>query len=65
MDAVIDYLNPDLPADLARVTMPVVDATPVSLEGYGCLVDDPAKRTVAGGRCAPDQRQLFLPVDDN
>jgi Ethanolamine utilization protein EutJ (predicted chaperonin) len=40
---VFDYLNPDLPADLARVTMPVVDATAATLEGYGYLVDDPAK----------------------
>jgi len=40
---VFDYLNPDLPADLARVTMPVVDAAAATLEGYGYLVDDPAK----------------------
>lgn len=37
----IDYLNPNLPAGLARVRMPVVDATPETLRGYGCLVDDP------------------------
>jgi len=43
MAATIDYLNPDLPAELGRVRMPVVDATPQSLEGYGYLVDDPAK----------------------
>ena len=42
MAAVFDYLNPDLPAGLARVTMPVIDATPSALEGYGFLVDDPA-----------------------
>lgn len=40
---VFDYLNPDLPANLACVTMPVVDATPATLERYGFLVDDPAK----------------------
>ena len=40
---VFDYLNPDLPANLARVTMPVVDATPAALDRYGFLVDDPAK----------------------
>lgn len=39
----IDYLDPRLPPGLARVPMPVVDATPASLEGYGCLVDDPAQ----------------------
>jgi hypothetical protein len=43
MAAIIDYLNPDLPSELARVRMPVVDATPESLHGYGHLVDDPAK----------------------
>ena len=35
-----DYLNPNLPAGLRRVPMPVVDATPALLEGYGRLVDD-------------------------
>jgi hypothetical protein len=36
-----DYLNPNLPANLRRVTMPVVEATAESLAGYGVLVDDP------------------------
>jgi ureidoglycolate lyase/seryl-tRNA synthetase len=40
--APIDYLHPDLPAGLKRVRMPVVDATPESLLGYGRLIDDPA-----------------------
>jgi hypothetical protein len=40
---VFDYLNPALPANLARVRMPVVDATAKTLEGYGRLVDDPDK----------------------
>jgi len=43
MAAIIDYLTPDLPGELARVRMPVVDATAASLEGYGHLVDDPSK----------------------
>jgi len=43
MAPLIDYLNPDLPAKLARVRMPVVEATSRSLEGYGYLVGDPAK----------------------
>jgi len=42
MPAVTDYLNPDLPAGLRRVIMPVIDATPAALDGYGRLVDDPA-----------------------
>lgn len=41
MSEPIDYLNPALPAGLRRVAMPVVDATPSTLEGYGKLVADP------------------------
>jgi hypothetical protein len=37
----IDYLNPNLPAGLKRVILPVIDATPETLRGYGCLIDDP------------------------
>lgn len=36
-----DYLNPALPANLMRVRMPVIDATPEALHRYGRLVDDP------------------------
>ena len=36
-----NYLNPDLPAGLRVVEMPVVEATAQSLQGYGHLVDDP------------------------
>ncbi|MEQ1517169.1 MAG: ureidoglycolate lyase [Usitatibacteraceae bacterium] len=39
--APIDYLNPNLPSGLRRVSMPVVQATPSSLEGYGRLVSEP------------------------
>jgi hypothetical protein len=39
--APIDYLNPRVPPGIARVKMPVVDATPSTLDGYGHLVDDP------------------------
>jgi hypothetical protein len=46
MNAPIDYLNPALPVDLRRVVMPVVDATPATLEGYGRLVDDPEQCAV-------------------
>lgn len=37
----INYLKPDLPAGLRVLTMPVVDASPENLQGYGLLVDDP------------------------
>lgn len=46
MHATIDYLNPNLPADLRRVSMPVVAATAQSLAGYGVLVDDPARQAI-------------------
>ena len=39
---VIDYLNPELPPGLKRVTMKIVNATCESLQGYGRLVDDPS-----------------------
>jgi hypothetical protein len=37
----IDYLDPKLPASLACVEMPVLEATEAALNGYGWLVDDP------------------------
>ncbi len=67
MPAVADYLNPDLPAGLARVPMPVIDATPATLDGYGFLVDDPAKCAIEIVRWHanyhPDGGQLFFPLD--
>ena len=33
-----DYLNPNIPAGIKRVDMPIVDATDESLKGYGHLV---------------------------
>jgi hypothetical protein len=42
MNKPVDYLNPDLPAGLKCVPMPVVEATAESLKGYGHLVDDAA-----------------------
>ena len=36
-----DYLNPNIPADMKRVSIPVVEATNESLKGYGCVVDSP------------------------
>ena len=46
MSTPIDYLNPALPRGLQRVVMPVVDATPSTLESYGRLVADPNDCTV-------------------
>jgi hypothetical protein len=39
----IDYLDPQLPPGLQVVRMPIVDATPEGLKGYGRLVDDPGE----------------------
>ncbi len=36
-----DYLNPNLPTGLKHLAIPVVKATPTSLQGYGTLIDDP------------------------
>jgi Ureidoglycolate lyase len=35
-----DYMNPNLPAGLKHVSVPVIKATTASLKGYGCLIDD-------------------------
>jgi hypothetical protein len=61
MPQAIDYLNPDLPAGLARVPMPVVHATPEALRGYGFLVDDPARCKVEIVRWPAQGRR---PVDE-
>jgi hypothetical protein len=37
----IDYLDPKLPAGLARIQMPILEATNPALTGYGFLIDDP------------------------
>ena len=59
---VIDYLNPGLPAGLARVSMPIVDATAASLDGYGRLIDDPAQCRIDIVRWPAQGRR---PVDDD
>ena len=61
MPGPIDFLNPNLPAGLPVVRMPVRDATFESLQGYGHLVDDPKQcrieivRWPAQGRRAVDE----------
>ena len=37
----IDYLSPDVPAQLPWHDVPLVVATDETVDGYGCLVDDP------------------------
>ncbi|REK17884.1 MAG: ureidoglycolate hydrolase [Planctomycetota bacterium] len=46
MSTMTDYLNPNLPSGLRRVSMPVVDASPEWLEGYGKLVEDPERMEI-------------------
>jgi hypothetical protein len=36
-----DYLNPAIPENTTRVSIPIVDATAESLRGYGSLVESP------------------------
>ena len=59
---VFDYLNPVLPAGLARVRMPVVEATPDALIGYGRPVDDPATCAIEIARWPA---QGWRPVDED
>ena len=58
----IDYLNPNLPAGLPTVVMPVIDVTPASLAGYGHLVDDPRSCRIEIVRWPAQGRR---PVDDD
>lgn len=57
----IDYLNPNLPAGLRLVRMPVVDATAETLAGYGRLVDTPDACPIEIVRWPA---QGWRPVDD-
>ena len=43
MKAAPNYLNPEIPSGLKRVTIPIVEATTESLAGYGHIVSDPKK----------------------
>ena len=57
-----NYLSPDLPTDLQRVRIPIIEATPTALEGYGCLVDDPDKFDIEIVRWPA---QGWRPVDED
>jgi hypothetical protein len=46
MAPIFDFLNPALPPGLSVHTMPVVDATAQTLDGYGRLVDDPKQCSI-------------------
>ena len=46
MATAFNYLQPDLPPGLRLVPMPVLQATPEALQGYGHLVDDPELQRV-------------------
>ncbi len=55
-----DYLNPALPAGLTTVQIPVIKATEASVQGYGCLVDNPDNFKIAITRWPA---QGWRPVD--
>jgi hypothetical protein len=57
-----DSLNPGLTAGLARVRMPVIDATDAALDGYGRLVDDPKTCAIQIVRW---RAHGWRPVDDD
>ena len=57
-----DYLDPGLPAGLATVAMPVVDASDAALRGYGRLVDDPDECRIEIVRWPPRGTR---PVDED
>jgi hypothetical protein len=46
MNSSPNYLNPNLPAGLRRVCIPVVEATSETLRGYGELIDSPDARAI-------------------
>lgn len=41
-----DYLNPDIPAGVARVRIPLVDATDENITAYGRLIDSPDEQEI-------------------
>lgn len=55
-----DYLHPNIPSGMKRVSIATVKATNESLRGYGCLVDKPDDFTVEIVRWPP---QGWRPVD--
>ena len=60
MSQPLEYLNPNLPCALARCVMPVVDATPETLAGYGKLAEDPKRFEI---EIVPWPAQGRRPVD--
>jgi hypothetical protein len=46
MTDALDYLNPNIPAGLDRVSIPLREATSNTLEGYGHLVDAPQAQPI-------------------
>jgi len=57
-----DYMNPELPAGLQRVKIPVIKATNETVKGYGYLVSDPEQCTIEISRWPA---QGWRPVDQD
>ena len=36
-----NYLSPGLPSGLKKIRIPIIEANALTLNGYGCLIDDP------------------------
>ncbi len=60
MSKQIDYLNPAFPPGLRRVSMPVVDATPPKLDGFGKLLADPSEYSIEMRAAEPMKGDEFL-----
>ena len=60
MHAPIDYLNPNLPAGLPHVRMPLMDATSETIHGYGRLVENPEECPIEIARWPAQGRR---PID--
>ena len=41
-----DYLNPAIPTGLYRYKIPIIQATPQTVQGYGSLVADPSQHRI-------------------
>jgi SM-20-related protein len=60
MSKQIDYLNPALPPRLRRVSMPVADATPPTLDGFGKRLADPSEYSLETRAAEPMKGDEFL-----
>ena len=65
MKAAPDYLNPGVQPGLKRITMPIVEATPETLSGYGVIVNDPDNFEIEIVRWPPQGKRPVDPDSGN